>query len=74
MGPYLCLGKDTLQSAPTMEIFVWDGRNSWDDFLGGVCFDLLEVPTRVPLDSPLAPSWLRLEGDGRVKGDIMVVV
>lgn len=67
-------GKDTLQSAPTLEISVWDSDGSRDDFLGGVCFDLSEVPTRVPPDSPLAPSWFRLEGDGRVKGDIMLAV
>ncbi|KAH9306050.1 hypothetical protein KI387_010454, partial [Taxus chinensis] len=45
-----------------------------DDFLRGVCFDLSEVPIRVPPDSPLAPQWYRLEGDGRVKGDIMLDV
>lgn len=67
-------GKDTLQSAPTLEISVWDAEGSRDDFLGGVCFDLSEVPTRVPPDSPLAPSWFRLEGEGRVEGNIMLAV
>eukprot|EP01018_Ginkgo_biloba_P028928 Gb_22114 [translate_table: standard] len=68
-------GQDKLQSAPTLEISVWDGdTGSRDDFLGGVCFDLSEVPTRVPPDSPLAPQWYRLEGEGRVKGDIMLAV
>eukprot|EP01018_Ginkgo_biloba_P008478 Gb_38760 [translate_table: standard] len=68
-------GKDKLQSAPTLEISVWvDDTGTKDDFLGGVCFDLSEVPTRVPPDSPLAPQWYRLEGDDRVKGDIMLAV
>lgn len=68
-------GKNKLQSAPTLEISVWDDdTGSRDDFLGGVCFDLSEVPLRVPPDSPLAPQWYRLEGEGRVKGDIMLAV
>jgi len=55
------MGPATLQSAPAMDISVWDGSNSRDDFLGE--FALSEVPTRVPSDNPLAPSWFRLEGD-----------
>ncbi|ERN03792.1 protein QUIRKY [Amborella trichopoda] len=42
--------------------------------LGGVCFDLSEVPVRSPSDSPLAPQWYRLDGDGHVCGDIMLSV
>ncbi|KAL6980400.1 hypothetical protein U1Q18_022042 [Sarracenia purpurea var. burkii] len=30
--------------------------------LGGVCFDLSDVPIRDPPDSPLTPQWFRLEG------------
>lgn len=68
-------GKNNLQSARTLEISVWDeDTGSRDDFLGGVCFDLSDVPIRLPPDSPLAPQWYRLEGDGRVKGDIMLAV
>uniref|UniRef100_A0A803NC86 C2 domain-containing protein n=1 Tax=Chenopodium quinoa TaxID=63459 RepID=A0A803NC86_CHEQI len=37
-----------------------------DDFVGVIRFDLHEVPTRVPPDSPLAPQWYRLEDK---KGD-----
>ncbi|KAJ7520570.1 hypothetical protein O6H91_19G012500 [Diphasiastrum complanatum] len=67
---------------PVLEITVWDKDTaSRDDFLGSVTFELSEVPTRVPPDSPLAPSWYRLEekkgeikGETRVKGEIMVAV
>ncbi|KAJ6964716.1 FT-interacting protein 1 [Populus alba x Populus x berolinensis] len=61
-----------------LEVFVKDkemvGR---DDYLGRVVFDLNEVPTRVPPDSPLAPQWYRLEdrrGEGKVRGEIMLAV
>ncbi|KAL6583938.1 hypothetical protein OROMI_003227 [Orobanche minor] len=47
----------------TLEISVWDG-GALEKFLGGVCFDLSDVPVRDPPDSPLAPRWYRLEGDG----------
>ncbi|KAL0337997.1 UNVERIFIED_CONTAM: FT-interacting protein 1 [Sesamum calycinum] len=53
--------KDKIQSTD-LEVFVRDremvGR---DDYLGKVVFDMNEVPTRVPPDSPLAPQWYRLE-------------
>ncbi|XP_059651816.1 FT-interacting protein 1-like [Cornus florida] len=69
--------KDRIQSS-SLEVFVKDkemiGR---DDYLGRVLFDLNEVPTRVPPDSPLAPQWYRLEdrrGEGKVRGQIMVAV
>uniref|UniRef100_A0A0D3GIN8 C2 domain-containing protein n=1 Tax=Oryza barthii TaxID=65489 RepID=A0A0D3GIN8_9ORYZ len=55
-----------------------------DDYVGRVVFDLAEVPTRVPPDSPLAPQWYRLEerrvgggGDGgglKVRGELMLAV
>ncbi|XP_050209972.1 FT-interacting protein 1-like [Mercurialis annua] len=69
--------KERIQSS-VLEIFVKDrdmvGR---DDYLGRVVFDLNEVPSRVPPDSPLAPQWYRLEdrrGEGKVRGDIMLAV
>lgn len=69
--------KDRIQSS-VLEVFVKDkemlGR---DDYLGRVVFDLNEVPTRVPPDSPLAPQWYRLEdrrGTGKVRGEVMVAV
>ncbi|XP_047323107.1 FT-interacting protein 1-like [Impatiens glandulifera] len=70
--------KDRVQSS-VLEVFVKDkdtiGR---DDHLGSVLFDLNEIPTRVPPDSPLAPQWYRLEdrrGQGKnAKGEIMIAV
>ncbi|KAK2386367.1 FT-interacting protein [Trifolium repens] len=69
--------KDQIQSS-VLEVIVKDkemvGR---DDYIGRVVFDLNEVPTRVPPDSPLAPQWYRLEdrrGEGKVRGDIMLAV
>lgn len=69
--------KDRLQSS-VLEVFVKDkemvGR---DDYIGRVVFDLNEVPTRVPPDSPLAPQWYKLEerhGGEKVKGEIMLAV
>ncbi|KAE9464967.1 hypothetical protein C3L33_03128, partial [Rhododendron williamsianum] len=69
--------KDRVQSS-ILEVFVKDkemvGR---DDYIGRVVFDLNEVPTRVPPDSPLAPQWYKLEerhGGGKVKGEIMLAV
>ncbi|KAL5983295.1 Multiple C2 and transmembrane domain-containing protein 2 [Asimina triloba] len=71
--------KERIQ-ASVLEVFVKDkemvGR---DEHLGKVVFDLNEVPTRVPPDSPLAPQWYRLEewrgGEGKVvKGEIMLAV
>ncbi|KAL5719597.1 Multiple C2 and transmembrane domain-containing protein 2 [Ranunculus cassubicifolius] len=69
--------KERIQSS-IVEVFVKDkemlGR---DDYLGKVVFDLNEIPTRVPPDSPLAPQWYRLEerhGQGKVRGEIMLAV
>ncbi|XP_051148442.1 FT-interacting protein 1-like [Andrographis paniculata] len=70
--------KDRIQSS-IVEVFVRDremvGR---DDYLGRVVFDMNEVPTRVPPDSPLAPQWYRLEerrgGEGKLRGEVMLAV
>ncbi len=46
-------------------------KASADDFLGGLMFDLTEVPQRKPPESPLPPQWYKLEaknGKGRVRG------
>ncbi|KAH7660340.1 Phosphoribosyltransferase C-terminal protein [Dioscorea alata] len=68
--------KERIQSS-LLEVYVKDkemvGR---DDFMGRVVFDLNEVPTRVPPDSPLAPQWYKLEDrrSTKVRGEIMVAV
>ncbi|KAF8390259.1 hypothetical protein HHK36_024784 [Tetracentron sinense] len=61
----------------TLEISVWDRPTG--KFIGGVCFDLSDVPLRDPPDSPLAPQWYRLEGSDdhqfrKISGDIQLSV
>ncbi|XP_051123176.1 protein QUIRKY [Andrographis paniculata] len=64
----------------TLEISVWDSSSerSSERFLGGVCFDLSDVPVRDPPDSPLAPQWYHLEGgaadQNRISGDLQLSV
>ncbi|KAJ6686233.1 C2 CALCIUM/LIPID-BINDING PLANT PHOSPHORIBOSYLTRANSFERASE FAMILY PROTEIN [Salix purpurea] len=52
--------RDRIQSS-VMEVVVKDKDLVKDDFVGILRFDLHEVPTRVPPDSPLASEWYRLE-------------
>ncbi|KAL5725020.1 hypothetical protein ACHQM5_008217 [Ranunculus cassubicifolius] len=61
-------------SSSNLEISIWDGPS--ENFLGGVCFDLTDVPVRDQPDSALAPQWYRLEGgeDHKVNGDIQLSV
>lgn len=69
--------KDKIQSS-VLEVFVRDKEMvARDDYLGRVVFDMNEVPTRVPPDSPLAPQWYRLEdrrGENKLRGEIMLAV
>lgn len=68
--------KDNIQSS-VLEVVVKDKDMIKDDFVGLLQFDLNEVPTRVPPDSPLAPEWYRLEDKKREKkknGELMVAV
>ncbi|KAF5202445.1 Quirky-like protein [Thalictrum thalictroides] len=60
--------REAPESLSTMEIEVWDPHV----FLGGICFDVTEIPIRDPPDSPLAPQWYRLEGGGAHHGDLML--
>ncbi|KAK9929816.1 hypothetical protein M0R45_026897 [Rubus argutus] len=75
-------GRQSPDSASILEVSVWDppvpdpsapDMASGLDFLGGVCFDVAEIPLRDPPDSPLAPQWYRLEGGvARINGDLML--
>ena len=69
--------KENIQST-FVEVFVRDREMvARDDYIGKVLFDMHEVPTRVPPDSPLAPQWYRLEhrrGDIKVRGEVMLAV
>ncbi|KAL5079318.1 hypothetical protein RYX36_007739 [Vicia faba] len=68
--------RDTQDSSPILEITVWDPQTKADveniSLLGGVCFDVNEIPVRDPPDSSLAPQWYRMEGGGAQHGDLMV--
>ncbi|CAL5381841.1 unnamed protein product [Camellia sinensis] len=67
--------KERMQSS-VLEVVVMDKDLVKDDFAGIVRFDLNEVPTRVPPDSPLAPEWYRLEDKKgeKKKGELMLAV
>lgn len=67
--------KERLQSN-LIEVTVKDKDFAKDDFVGRVYFDLMEVPLRVPPDSPLAPQWYKLEDKHgiKTKGEIMLAV
>ncbi|KAK8639715.1 hypothetical protein V6N13_138085 [Hibiscus sabdariffa] len=67
--------RDTLHSS-VLEVVVKDKNLMKDDSVGFVRFDLNEVPTRVPPDSPLAPEWYRLEDKKgeKKKGELMLAV
>lgn len=69
--------KEKIQSS-VVEVFLRDREMVLrDDYVGKVVFDMHEVPTRVPPDSPLAPQWYRLEGrsgDRKVRGEVMLAV
>lgn len=62
------------EASSILEISVWDLNDpeAPHEFLGGICFDVSEIPLRDPPDSPLAPQWYRLEGGGTQMGDIML--
>ncbi|XP_043698416.1 FT-interacting protein 7-like [Telopea speciosissima] len=67
--------RDRMQ-ASVLEVVMKDKDLVKDDFVGIVRFDLNELPTRVPPDSPLAPEWYRLEdkkGD-KTRGELMLAV
>lgn len=63
--------------ASYVDVVVKDKDLIKDDYIGHVMFDIHEIPTRVPPDSPLAPQWYRLEGKdagSKVKGELMLAV
>ncbi|XP_048320690.2 multiple C2 domain and transmembrane region protein 14 [Ziziphus jujuba] len=70
--------KEGLNST-SLEVSVWTEEKKENDqttesCLGTVSFDLLEVPKRVPPDSPLAPQWYTLESEKSSANDIMLAV
>uniref|UniRef100_A0A1J3E8P5 Multiple C2 and transmembrane domain-containing protein 1 n=1 Tax=Noccaea caerulescens TaxID=107243 RepID=A0A1J3E8P5_NOCCA len=67
--------RENLQSN-ILQVVVKDKDIVLDDFVGIVRFDLHEVRSRVPPDSPLAPEWYRLENKKgeKKKSEIMLAV
>ncbi|KAF3442060.1 hypothetical protein FNV43_RR15976 [Rhamnella rubrinervis] len=70
--------KEGLNST-SLEVSVWAEEKKEDDqsterCLGTVTFDLLEVPKRVPPDSPLAPQWYTLESENSSANEVMLAV
>ncbi|GJN01225.1 hypothetical protein PR202_ga18472 [Eleusine coracana subsp. coracana] len=60
-----------------LEVIVKDKDVVKDDFVGRVAFDVTDIPSRVPPDSPLAPQWYRLadrSGEKLRHGEIMLAV
>lgn len=67
--------RERMQSS-VLEVVLKDKDLVKDNFVGIVRFDLNDIPTRVPPDSPLAPEWYRL-GDRKgekSKGELMLAV
>ncbi|XP_011628870.1 FT-interacting protein 1-like [Amborella trichopoda] len=63
--------------ASVVEVVLKDKDVVKDDFVGRVLFEVGEVPTRVPPDSPMAPQWYKLQeksGERKTKGEIMLAV
>ncbi|KAK6162907.1 hypothetical protein DH2020_002748 [Rehmannia glutinosa] len=63
--------------APVIEISVKDKAKSGNNgLIGMIVVDAIDVPRRVPPDSPLAPEWYRLENvkGERVAGELMFAV
>ncbi|XP_044483841.1 FT-interacting protein 7 [Mangifera indica] len=69
-------GRDSPESSVYLDISVWDPPrgevSERGNFLGGICFDITDIPLRDPPDSPLAPQWYRLEGGEAHNGDLML--
>lgn len=64
-------GRNSPDSSSTLEVSVWDSVHN--TFLGGICFDVTEIPLRDPPDSPLAPQWYRLDGnETHYPGELML--
>ncbi|KAL1328924.1 hypothetical protein HN51_046106 [Arachis hypogaea] len=65
--------RENLQSN-VLEVVVKDKDMLLDKNVGTVRFDLHDIPTRVPPDSPLAPEWYRFEKGDKKKGELMLAV
>ncbi|CAA0827133.1 Calcium-dependent lipid-binding (CaLB domain) plant phosphoribosyltransferase family protein [Striga hermonthica] len=68
--------KDRIQSPVTEVLVKSKPKNGGDGFIGRILVDAIDVPRRVPPDSPLAPEWYRLENSKgeRVAGELMLSI
>uniref|UniRef100_A0ACD5XL86 Uncharacterized protein n=1 Tax=Avena sativa TaxID=4498 RepID=A0ACD5XL86_AVESA len=57
-----------------LEVIVKEKDVPRDHLVGRVVFDMSEVPSRLPPDSPLAPQWYRLDNDLSHGSEIMLAV
>ncbi|CAN8254055.1 unnamed protein product [Cochlearia groenlandica] len=60
------------QQANFLDVIVMDKDLIKDDFVGSIRFNINDIPTRVPPDSPLAPEWYRVNHEKG--GEIMLSV
>ncbi|XVE81074.1 hypothetical protein DITRI_Ditri15bG0034100 [Diplodiscus trichospermus] len=60
--------KDRIQGV-TVEVTVRNKDNVNDVVIGKLGFDIPDIPSRVPPDSPLAPQWYSLENEHGRKGE-----
>ncbi|KZV26734.1 hypothetical protein F511_34332 [Dorcoceras hygrometricum] len=67
--------RERMQSS-VLEVVVKDKDMLKDDIVGLIRFDLPEIPTRVPPDSPLAPVWYQLGSrkGKKKKGELLLAV
>ncbi|OMO57595.1 C2 calcium-dependent membrane targeting [Corchorus capsularis] len=68
--------KDRIQ-AVSVDVIVKNKETENDQVIGKLAFDVPDIPSRVPPDSPLAPQWYSLEDqDGRKggKGELMLAI
>ncbi|KAI3787029.1 hypothetical protein L1987_41186 [Smallanthus sonchifolius] len=65
--------KDRIRSN-MLEVIVKDKDLMKDVFMGRVLFDLIEIPSRVPPDSPLSPQRYRLEDKKGIKQKAVIML
>ncbi|KAL6539700.1 Multiple C2 domain and transmembrane region protein 14 [Orobanche hederae] len=68
------LNSTSLEVSILAEKKIADKDATEESSAGTVSFDLQDVPKRVPPDSPLAPQWYSLEGEGSSGNDVMLSV
>ncbi|OMO73056.1 C2 calcium-dependent membrane targeting [Corchorus olitorius] len=68
--------KERIQTS-TMDIVVRERALPNDEIIGKICFNMSDIPTRVPPDSPLAPQWYKLDDKNGIylgMGELMLAI